>query len=90
MTNEQKEDLIILLGEERIRKAVAILGTEKVSFPFLLLSLRRRCIIKALQTEHSIARIAKQFAVSRMTVYRIYRGQKKSQKTKYPGHNKKC
>ena len=72
MQNEQLNALIDLFGEENIEKAFEIAGGEKISFAHLRARIRRRCILKALELGGSFAAIAKRFAVSRMTVYRIY------------------
>jgi hypothetical protein len=72
MRNEQVNELIRILGERSIEKAFEITGDEKISFAFLRSRVRKRYIIQALELGGSFAAIAKQYAVSRMTVYRIF------------------
>lgn len=82
MNNDQIDELIIILGEEIIESAFKVTGEEKISFASLRSRVRKKCIIKALHLGESFAVIAKRYAVSRMTVYRIFHEEKKFKKIK--------
>lgn len=72
MNNDQINELIHLLGEEKVQQAVEIVGAEKISFVHLSSCIRRRHILEALEQGGSFAQIAQRFCVSRMTVYRMF------------------
>jgi predicted DNA-binding protein YlxM (UPF0122 family) len=63
--------LIDMLGEERIFKVYAVLGSREISFGTLVRFIKRKRIVRDLSGKLSVKEISKKHGVSRMTIYNI-------------------
>ncbi|HKR05772.1 MAG TPA: hypothetical protein VJY62_14150 [Bacteroidia bacterium] len=74
MNSEKYEDLIeILGGEKKIDELYKILGSQKISIISLKRFLKYEKIKTSYDQKKSIAKIAKENSVAKITVYRLIR-----------------
>ena len=73
MNSEEAEEIITILGAEKVEKLYEYLGSKKISFAALHALLLKKQICEALKSNKiSFSVLAKKLGVSRMTLYRLY------------------
>ncbi|HEX7413821.1 MAG TPA: hypothetical protein VF411_07210 [Bacteroidia bacterium] len=73
MNTELALSLISIIGEERILRAYSLTKNQKISFAALKNFLQRESLFILLKSRQykSVAAIAKQYKISKMSVYRM-------------------
>ena len=71
-------EIIRILGEEKIERLHFILGSAALSFAAVNGMIRRKKIIESIQEGEPIPKIAERLGVSKMTVYRHLKNKKLS------------
>jgi Mor family transcriptional regulator len=77
MNTEKLRHIISIIGEERVEKLYDFTGGEKISFAVLYKQILSDKIKQRINAGHSFKQIAKEYYISRMTVYRILRRSKR-------------
>ncbi|HET6991234.1 MAG TPA: helix-turn-helix domain-containing protein [Bacteroidia bacterium] len=72
MDSEKLHHIISIIGEERIEKVYEVTKGEKISFAALYKQILIERIKKRIDSGKQFRVIAKEFRISRMTVYRIF------------------
>lgn len=72
MNNEKLRHIISLIGEDKIKKVYDYSKGEKISFAALHRIVLFDKIKERIGKGQSICQIAKEYCISRMTVYRIF------------------
>ncbi len=70
-TKEKYKHIIEILGEEKINELYFLFGSEKISLVTLRKILWENRVRKSLNGKKSIAQIAKENGVVKMTIYRL-------------------